>query len=83
MVARVQFNIGVWRFAWICDMKPRPTASGGFIRGKTSAAISGHPDIPCFLLLDDVGNELLLSVGLDANRILNLAWSIYSRALWD
>jgi hypothetical protein len=77
MVARVQFNIGVWRFAWICDMKPRPTASGGFIRGKTSAAISGHPDIPCFLLLDDPANKLLLSFGLGAHRILTVDWLIF------
>jgi hypothetical protein len=45
-------------------------APGGFIRGKTSSAISGHPDIPCFLLLDDPANELFLSVGLGADRIL-------------
>jgi hypothetical protein len=34
------------------------------------SAISGHPDIPCFLLLDDPANELLLSAGLGAHRIL-------------
>ena len=39
-------------------------------RGKTSSAISSDPDIPCFLLLDDPANELLLSVGLGAYRIL-------------
>jgi hypothetical protein len=32
--------------------------------------ISGHPDIPYFLLLNDPANELLLPVGLGADRIL-------------
>lgn len=54
-------------------MRQRPTTPGGFIRGKTSSAISGHPDVPCFLLLDDLANELFLSLGLGANRILTLA----------
>jgi hypothetical protein len=37
---------------------------------QNSSAISGHPDIPCFLLLDDPANELFLSAGLGAGRIL-------------
>ena len=48
-------------------------STGGIIHGKTTLAISCYPDIPCFLLLDDPANELLLSVGLGANRILTLA----------
>jgi hypothetical protein len=56
--------------ALICDMGRRQTAPGGFIRGKTSSGISGHPDIPCILLLDDPANKLLLPVGLGAHRIL-------------
>ena len=36
-------------------------------------AISGHPNIPCFLLLDDRANELLLAVGLGAGRVLTQA----------
>jgi hypothetical protein len=34
------------------------------IHGKTSSAISGHPDVPCFLLLDDPANELFLLLTL-------------------
>jgi hypothetical protein len=41
----------------------------GIIHGKTSSAISGHPDIPCFLLLDDPANELLLPAGLGTGRL--------------
>ena len=41
--------------------------------GKPASAISGHPDIPCFLLLDDPANELFLPVGLGADRILTPA----------
>jgi hypothetical protein len=37
---------------------------------RVSSAISGHPDIPCFLLLEDPINELLLSLGLGGRRIL-------------
>jgi hypothetical protein len=37
--------------------------------GKTSSAITGQPDIPCFLLLDDPADELLLSLGLGTHRI--------------
>jgi hypothetical protein len=44
--------------------------TGRIIHGKPASAISGHPDIPCFLLLDDPANELFLSVGLGADRIL-------------
>ena len=54
----------------------RRTAPGGFIRGKTFSAISGDPDIPYFLLLDDPVNELLLPVGLGADRILTSYWWI-------
>ena len=48
----------------------RRQTPGGFSRGKTSSAISGHPHIPCVLLLDDLANELFLSAGLGARRIL-------------
>jgi hypothetical protein len=37
---------------------------------QNSSAISGHPDIPCFLLLDDPANKLFLSAGLGAHRIV-------------
>jgi hypothetical protein len=33
-------------------------------------AISGRPDVRCFLLLDDPANELFLSAGLGTDRIL-------------
>jgi hypothetical protein len=58
-------------------MGQRRTAPGGFIRDKTSSAISGNPDVPCFLLLDDPANELLLSIGLGADRILTPDWWIF------
>jgi hypothetical protein len=45
-------------------------STGRIIHGKTSSAISGHPDIPCFLLLNDAANELFVSVGLGADCIL-------------
>jgi hypothetical protein len=64
-------------------MGRRTTALGGFIRGKTSSAISGRPDIPYFLLLDNAADELLLSAELGAYRILTPAWRIYSRAFLD
>ncbi len=32
---------------------------------------------PCFLLLDDLANELFLSVGLGAYRILTSYWWIF------
>ena len=51
-------------------MGPAKNNTGRIIYGKTSSAISGHPDISRFLLLDDTGNELLLSAGLGAGRIL-------------
>jgi hypothetical protein len=44
--------------------------------GKPVSAMSGDPDIPCFLLLNDPANELLLSVGLGAHRILVLDWRL-------
>ena len=48
---------------------------------KTFSAISGDPDISCFLLLDDSVNELLLSLGLGVSRILTLAhhWAVRQR----
>jgi hypothetical protein len=46
---------------------------GGSSNGKSVSAISGHRDIPCVLLLDDPANELFLSVGLGADRILTPA----------
>jgi hypothetical protein len=63
-----------WRLAWIGDKRaPKNSTRRGFIRGETFSAISGDPDISCFLLLDDSVNELLLSLGLGASRILTLA----------
>ena len=56
--------------AWICDMRQQRT---GFIGEKPASAISGHPDIPCFLLLDNPVNELFLPLWLEAYRILTLA----------
>jgi hypothetical protein len=47
-------------------------------RGKTASAISGHPDLPRFLLHDDPANELLLSAGLGAYRILTPDWWIFN-----
>jgi hypothetical protein len=58
-------------------------SAGRIVHGNSASAISGHPDIPCVLLLDDPANELFLSAGLGADRILNLAWQIYSRAFLD
>jgi hypothetical protein len=37
---------------------------GGIIHGKPVSAISSHPDIPCFLLLDDPADELFLPAEL-------------------
>ena len=48
----------------------RRIASVGTSNGKPASAISGHPDIPWFLLLDDPADELFLSAGLGAGRIL-------------
>ena len=42
-------------------------STGGIIHGKTTLAISCYPDIPCFLLLDDPADKLLLPVGLGAD----------------
>jgi hypothetical protein len=70
-------HMRVWRLTRMYDMTQRRTAPGGFIRGKTSSAISGHSDVPCFLLLDDPANELFLPVGLGADRILTPDWWIF------
>jgi hypothetical protein len=51
-------SLVVWRGFTIGAAR---TAPGGIIRGKTFSAISGRPDIPCFLLLGDPANELLLT----------------------
>jgi hypothetical protein len=51
-------------------MGAKTTAPEGFIRGKTPSPVPGDPDIPSCLLLDDPINELLLSVGLCADRVL-------------
>ncbi len=60
--------------AWIGDKRaPKNSTRRRFIRGETFSAISGDPDVPYFLLLDDHANELFLSVGLGASRILTLA----------
>jgi hypothetical protein len=45
--------------------------TGRIIHGKPASAISADPDIPCFLLLDDPANELFLSLGLGAGRVLS------------
>jgi hypothetical protein len=58
-------------------MRQRRKAPGAFIRDKTSSAISGYPDVPCFLLFDDPANELFLSAGLGADRILTVDWRIF------
>jgi hypothetical protein len=62
---------GAWRLVSICDMGPGKNSIGRIIRGKPASAISGDPDIFCFLLLDDLANELFLSAGLGSDRILN------------
>ena len=54
----------------------RRTAPGGFVRGKTFSAMSGYPHIPCVLLLDDPANELFLSAGLGADRVITLDWRL-------
>jgi hypothetical protein len=66
----------VWRLAWIYDMGSEEQQPEDH-HGKTSSAISGDPDIPCFLLFDEPANELLLSVGLGAGRILTSYWWIF------
>ena len=71
---------GVWRLTWIYDMGAANASSGRIIHGKPASAISGHPDVPCFLLLDDTLNELFLSAGLGSDRILTL--SIQTRLLF-
>jgi len=70
MTPQSDLTTGVWRLAWICDMRQRQTHREESSVAKLSSAISGRPDIPCFLLLDDPANELLLSVGLGADCIL-------------
>jgi hypothetical protein len=52
---------------WGSDKQHR----GGSSNGEPASAISGHPDIPCFLLLDDPANEIFLPAGLGTDRILN------------
>jgi hypothetical protein len=47
--------------------------------GKPVSAMSGNPDIPCFLLLNDPANELLLPAGLGTNRILMLDTALTGR----
>jgi len=59
---------GVWHLRYAAAKN-----STGRIPGKPASAISGRPDIPCFLLLDDPANELLLPFGLGTNRIQTLA----------
>jgi hypothetical protein len=54
-------------------MSQRATAPGGSSIGNSASVIFGDPDIPCFLLLDDPANELLLPAGLGTSRILTLA----------
>jgi len=64
-ISCAECNVGVGY-----DTGQRRTAPGGFIRGQTPSAISSHPDIPCFLLLDDPANELSVCAKLGAERIL-------------
>jgi hypothetical protein len=40
-------------------------------------AISGHPDISCFLLVGRAAKELFLSAGLGADCILTRGWRIF------
>ena len=56
---------------WICDI-------GGFTQHQDDSSVANllllslaTPDIPCFLLLDDLANELLLPVGLGTDRHFN------------
>jgi hypothetical protein len=58
-------------------------STGRIIHGKPASAISGHPDIPCFLLLDDPANEQLPSIGLGAHRVLILDWRIFNAGCWQ
>jgi hypothetical protein len=39
---------------------------------------TSHPDIPCFLLLDDPADELLLSAGLGTDRILAMPLALHA-----
>lgn len=55
---------------WIYYVDAPTNSTGRIIRGNNPSAISGCPDIPGFLLLDDLANELLLSAGLGTDRIL-------------
>ena len=55
---------------WIYYVEAPTNSTGRIIRGNNPSAISGCPDIPGFLLLDDLANELLLSAGLGTDRIL-------------
>jgi hypothetical protein len=43
---------------------------GEIIYDKSASAISGDPYISCFLLLDDAADELRLSPGLGAGRVI-------------
>jgi hypothetical protein len=61
---------GLWHPARICDNGPAANNTGRVIQGKTTSTIPGEPDIPCFLLVDDPANELLLPFGLGSHRIL-------------
>ena len=63
--------------AFDVDLRYEATNSTGrIIYGKPASAISGHPDIPYFLPLDDPADELFLSAGLGAYRILTLDWRL-------
>jgi hypothetical protein len=61
---------GVWRG---CAIRGSQDSNGSIHPWQTCSAISGDRHIPCFLLLDDLANELFLSVGLGADRILTPA----------
>src|SRR4029453_14427692 len=52
-------------------MSQRATAPGGSSIGNSASVIFGDPDIPCFLLLDDPANELLLPAGLGTDCVLS------------
>ena len=66
--------------AWICDMRQRRTTPGGFIRGKTSSAISATLTFLVFFYSTTLLTSYFYPVGLGADRILIPDWRIFSNA---
>jgi hypothetical protein len=64
-LSRIDFPIsltpresGVWRGFTISEAaEKQPTGRESSHHSKLASAIVGHPDIPCFLLVDDPANE--------------------------